>query len=58
MSDARADLRSAIRRLTAAVARGLITVEVERRDIELLLAINHYNAVVKPASPELHPQQR
>jgi len=55
MSDARADLRAAVRRLRGAVDRGLITVEVESRDIELLLAVNHWNKVVKP---ELHPEQR
>jgi hypothetical protein len=55
MSDARADLRAAVRRLRGAVDRGLITVEVEARDIELLLAVNHWNKVVKP---ELHPEQR
>lgn len=60
MSEARADLRAAVRRLTHAVRNAdVVKITVQRRDIELLLVVN---AVRREASrlpmPNLHPEQR
>jgi hypothetical protein len=56
-TDARSNLRAAIRRLMAAVQRPAVEVTVQRRDIEVLLAVNATRLDRAPA-PNLHPAQR
>lgn len=56
---ARADLRSAARRLTAACREDAADVTVRRRDVELLLALAVSHVAARGAQmPDLHPGQR
>lgn len=56
MTDAPAALRAAIKRLFAAVARDEIEVRVQRRDLEVLLAVHAHR--MTPVMPLMHPEQR
>jgi hypothetical protein len=59
VSDARADIRGAVRRLIAAAARDEVEVTVMRRDVEVLLAtVVSGRRQARPEGPDLHPEQR
>ena len=60
MSEPSAALRAAVRRLMSAVQQTAVDVTVQRRDIELLLAVSlsERTARVVPVAPDLHPEQR
>ena len=56
---ARADIRSAARRLIAACRDDVADVTVRRRDVELLLALAVSHLAERGATmPDLHPGQR
>ena len=57
MSEVRADIRAAIRRLFAACRTEGIDVVVQRRDVELILAVFKAQAPLT-LMPSLHPEQR